>query len=58
MSKKKKSKKRKILMAELNWMIDRNKYFCVRNNIDSTEYMEGVNDTAKKMKKMVKKLYK
>ena len=57
MSKKKKSKKRKIL-EELEWMIDRNKSFCIRNDMEPTPYIEGVNDTAKKMKKFVKKLYK
>lgn len=54
----KKKKKRKILLAELDWIIDRNKHFCIRNSMDPTPYMDGVNDTAKKMKKMVKKLYK
>lgn len=58
MSKKKKSKKRKILLAELDWMIERNKHFCIRNGMEPTPYIEGVNDTAKKMKKIVKKLYK
>ena len=58
MSKKKKSKKRKILLAELDWMLERNKHFCIRNSIEPTSYIEGVNDTAKKRKKIVKKLYK
>lgn len=58
MSKSKKSKKRKKLLAELDWILDRNKHFCVRNSTDPTPYMDGVNDTAKKMKKIVKKLYK
>ena len=58
MSKKKKSKKRKILLAELDWMLERNKHFCIRNSMEPTPYIEGVNDTAKKMKKIVKKLYK
>lgn len=58
MSKKKDKKKRKILLAELDWILDRNRHFCVRNDMDPTEYMDGVNDTAKKMKRIVKKLYK
>ena len=58
MSKKKKDKKRKKLLAELDWMLERNKHFCIRNAMKPSDYMKGVNDTAKKMKKMVKKLYK
>lgn len=58
MSKKKKYKKKKRLIAELEWMIERNKHFCIRNSMEPTPYIEGVNDTAKKMKKIVKKLYK
>jgi hypothetical protein len=58
MAKKKKQKKRKILLEELNWIIERNEQFCVRNEIKPSMYMEGVNDTAKKIKKLVKKLHK
>jgi hypothetical protein len=55
---KKKHKKRKILINELNWIIERNVQFCIRNETKPSMYMEGVNDTAKKIKKLVKKLDK
>jgi hypothetical protein len=58
MSKKKKYKKYKILLDELNWIIERNEQFCIRNEIKPTMYMEGVNHTAKKIKKLLKKIYK
>lgn len=58
MSKKKKIKKRKIILEELDWMLERNKNFCIRNDIEPTPYIEGVNDTVKKMKKFIKKLYR
>ena len=58
MAKKKKYKKRKILLDELNWIIERNEQFCIRNDIKPSMYMEGVNDTAKKIKKVFKKIYK
>jgi hypothetical protein len=57
MTKKKKHKKRKLL-DELNWIIERNEQFCIRNDIKPSMYMEGVNDTAKKIKKVFKKIYK
>jgi hypothetical protein len=58
MTKKKKYKNNKILLEELNCIIERNEQFCIRNEIEPTMYMEGVNDTAKKIKKLVKKLNK
>lgn len=58
MGKKKKNKKRKILLDELNWIIERNEQFCIRNEMKPSMYMEGVNDTAKKIKKLLKKLDK
>lgn len=57
MAKKKKHKKRKLL-DELNWIIERNQQFCIRNEMKPSMYMEGVNDTAKKIKRLVKKLDK
>ena len=56
--KKKKYKKRKILLDELNWIIERNKQLCIRNEIKTSMYMEGVNDAVKKIKKVFKKIYK
>jgi hypothetical protein len=56
--KKKEKKRKKALLEELEWMLERNRHFCIRNQMRPTPYMEGVNDSAKKMKKMVKKLYR
>jgi len=53
----KKKKIKKKLIEELEWMLERNRQFCIRNSMDPTPYMEGVNDTSKKMKKMAKKLF-
>ena len=56
--KKKEKKRKKALIEELEWMLERNRQFCIRNQMDPSPYMEGVNDSAKKLKKMVKKLYR
>jgi hypothetical protein len=53
----KKKEKRKLL-DRLEHSIERNKAFCVRNDTDPTEYMEGVNDMAKLMIRFVKKMCK
>jgi len=53
----KKKKIKKKLLEELEWMLERNRQFCVRNQMEATPYTEGVNDSAKKLKKLVKKLH-
>ena len=42
----KKKEKRKLL-DRLEHSIDRNKAFCIRNDMEPTEYIQGVNDMAK-----------
>ncbi len=56
--KKKEKKRKKMLIQELNFILERNRLFCVRNEMDPYMYMEGVSDTAGKIKKIVKKIYK
>ena len=53
MSKKKKLKK---IIKELEWLIDRNVQWCYHNGCKPTDYIEGVNDTSKRMIKFIKKL--
>jgi hypothetical protein len=54
----KKKKKLKKITKELEWLIDRNVQWCNYNGCELTEYMEGVNDTSKRMIKFIKKLNK
>lgn len=53
----KKKEKRKLL-DRLEHSIHRNKAFCVRNDIEPTDYIQGVNDMAKLMIRFVKKMDK
>ena len=53
----KKKEKRKLL-DRLEHSIDRNNEFCIRNDMEPTEYIQGVNDMAKVMIKFVKKMDK
>jgi hypothetical protein len=51
----KKKKLKKKLLSEIEWIIERDKQFCIRNEMEPTMYMNGVKDTAKKLKKIIKK---
>ena len=55
---KKDDKKLKKITKELEWLIDRNKKWCYHNGCKPTDYIEGVNDTSKRMIKFIKKLKK
>lgn len=55
---KKKDKKLKKITKELEWLLDRNKKWCYHNNCGPSDYIEGVNDTSKRMIKFIKKLKK
>jgi hypothetical protein len=50
------SKKLKKITKELEWLLDRNKKWCYHNGCVPSDYMEGVNDTSKRMIKFIKKL--
>lgn len=53
---KKKDKKLKKITKKLEWLLDRNKKWCYHNDCDPSDYMEGVNETSKRMIKFIKKL--
>lgn len=55
---KKKDKKLKKIIKELEWLIERNVKWCYHNDCKPTDYIEGVNDTSKRMIKFIKKLNK
>lgn len=55
---KKKDKKLKKITKELEWLLERNVQWCHHNDCGPTPYMEGVNDTSKRMIKFIKKLKK
>jgi hypothetical protein len=54
----KKKKKLKKITKELEWLIERNVQWCNYNSCEPTDYMEGVNDTSKRMIKFIKKINK
>jgi hypothetical protein len=58
MSKKKNKKKNDKIIEELRRLLERNDYWCNYNDCKPSEYMEGVNDTSKRMIKFIKKLNK
>ena len=54
---KKNDKKLKKITKELEWFINRNVRWCYHNGC-KPDYIEGVNDTSKRMIKFIKKLKK
>lgn len=52
MSKKKTKKK---ILKQIEERLEKNRIFCSYNDCEPSEYMEGVNDFAKSLKKFIKK---
>jgi len=46
-------KLKKKILKKIEERLEKNRYFCVYNNCTPSEYMEGVNDFAKDLKKFI-----
>ena len=50
-----KKKTKKKILRKIEQRLESNRYFCVYNDCVPSEYMEGVNDFAKDLKRFIKK---
>ena len=48
-------KAKKKILRKIEERLEKNRYFCVYNGCGPSEYMEGVNEFAKDLKKFIKK---
>jgi hypothetical protein len=50
-----KKKTKKKILRKIEERLERNRYFCVYNGCGPSEYMEGVNEFAKDLRKFIKR---
>jgi hypothetical protein len=48
-------KAKKKILRKIEERLEKNRFFCVYNGCKPSEYMEGVNEFAKDLKKFIKK---